>query len=288
MQRITHRSFRSVLEGRADDVVRIAGAHDALGALLAEEAGFQAVWSSSLEVSAARGLPDASLLGMDEYLRAAAQMQSVLGIPVVVDCDTGYGGRMNVAHMVHEFEAAGLTAVCMEDKVFPKINSFAGGDQALVDADEFAHRIEIAKNAQSTAEMVVIARTEAMICGLGVDAALKRCMAYADSGADAVLVHSKSSNRKEVSEFLDKWDAHCPVVIVPTTYPDWHVADIREAGVAAVIYANHGLRATVSALRATFRSVYDHGHTLAVEERIASVQDVFALQRLDTWRALED
>lgn len=287
MQRTSFPSFRSVLAGTKDGVIRLAGAHDALGGLLAQEAGFQAVWSSSLEVSSSRGLPDASLLSMSEYLQAAVHTQKALTIPVVTDCDTGYGGILNVAHMVHEFEAAGLTAVCIEDKLFPKRNSFADGGQHLETAEEFARKIATAKRAQSGPDMFVIARTEAMISGLGVDAALERCRRYADAGADAVLVHSKRRTRDQIVSFLDGWDFRCPVVIVPTTYPDWHIDDMRKAGVSAVIYANHGLRATVSALRTTYRSVYTNGDTTAVEDSIASVQDVFALQRFDAWCELD-
>ncbi|KMS87994.1 MULTISPECIES: isocitrate lyase/phosphoenolpyruvate mutase family protein [Streptomyces] len=285
MQRPIYPSFRSVLAD--NDVVRVAGANHALGGLLAEEAGFQAVWSSSLEVSASRGLPDASILSMTEYLEAAANIQKVLRIPVVADCDTGYGGNLNVAHMVHEFEAAGITGLCIEDKLFPKMNSFVAGGQTLLGTKEFAKKIKIAKEAQASTETFVIARTEALISGLDVDAALERCRTYADSGADAVLVHSKAKTRDQVVAFLEGWDFRVPVVIVPTTYPDWHIEDIRKAGVSVVIYANHGLRATVSALRDTYRSVYENGDTTALEGSIASVKDIFALQGLDTWQKLD-
>ncbi|WP_031028469.1 isocitrate lyase/phosphoenolpyruvate mutase family protein [Streptomyces sp. NRRL WC-3725] len=285
MQRPIYPSFRSVLAD--NDVVRVAGANHALGGLLAEEAGFQAVWSSSLEVSASRGLPDASILSMTEYLEAAANIQKVLRIPVVADCDTGYGGNLNVAHMVHEFEAAGITGLCIEDKLFPKMNSFVAGGQTLLGTKEFAKKIKIAKEAQASTETFVIARTEALISGLDVDAALERCRTYADSGADAVLVHSKAKTRDQVVAFLEGWDFRVPVVIVPTTYPDWHIEDIQKAGVSVVIYANHGLRATVSALRDTYRSVYENGDTTALEGSIASVKDIFALQGLDTWQKLD-
>ncbi|WP_406145202.1 isocitrate lyase/phosphoenolpyruvate mutase family protein [Streptomyces sp. NBC_01012] len=285
MQRTIYPSFRSVLAD--NDVVRVAGANHALGGLLAEEAGFQAVWSSSLEVSASRGLPDASILSMTEYLEAAANIQKVLRIPVVADCDTGYGGNLNVAHMVHEFEAAGITGLCMEDKLFPKMNSFVAGGQTLLGTKEFARKIKIAKESQASADTFVIARTEALISGLDVEEALLRCRTYADSGADAVLVHSKAKSRDQVTAFLDGWDFRVPVVIVPTTYPDWHIDDIKQAGVSVVIYANQGLRATVSALRDTYRAVYENGDTTALEGTIASVQDIFALQGLDAWQKLD-
>lgn len=285
MHRPSHPSFRSVLA--SSDVLRVAGAHDALGGVLAEQAGFDAVWSSSLEVSAVRCLPDASLLTMTEYLEAAANIQKALRIPVVADCDTGYGNSMNVTHMVHEYEGAGITAVCLEDKPFPKLNSFAGGDQTLLPAADFAHKVASAKRAQQTEDFFVIARTEALISGLPLEDALNRCHAYVNAGADAVLIHSKARDNKQIIAFLDAWECRSPVVIVPTTYPDWHIHDVTKVGVSVVIYANQGLRATVSALRTTFSSIIEKGDSTSLETDIASVAEVFALQRLADWHALE-
>ncbi len=285
MRKMTYPSFRSLVENGG--LVRVAGAHDGLGGKLAEEAGFDAVWASSLEVSAARCLPDASLLTMSEYLDAAANMQKAIGIPVVADCDTGYGGNLNVAHMVHEYEAAGITAVCIEDKLFPKMNSFVGNGQTLLDVTDFARKIEVAKNAQHGSDFYVIARTEALISGLGVDEALARTHAYADAGADAVLIHSKIKTNEQVLEFLARWEGRLPVVVVPTTYPDWHVDEVAKAGVSVIIYANQGLRATISSLRTTFDSIVRHGDTTDLEDKIASVTEVFALQQLDSWRKLD-
>ncbi|MBD0838268.1 MULTISPECIES: isocitrate lyase/phosphoenolpyruvate mutase family protein [unclassified Streptomyces] len=285
----SHPSFRSVLAARraAGSAVRVVGAHDALGGRLAEAAGFDAVWSSSLEVSAARCLPDASVLTMTEYLEAAANIQKALGIPVVADVDTGYGNNLNVAHMVHEYEAAGITAVAMEDKQFPKMNSFIATDHTLLPTDTFAAKLRVAKQAQRTGDFFVIARTEALIDGLGVDVALERCHAYVDAGADGVLVHSKKPTNEQVLAFLAEWGDRAPVVVVPTTYPDWHIDDVVKAGVSTVIYANQGLRATISALRETYTTILDRGDTTGLEERIAPVKDVFALQDQAVWQELE-
>ncbi|KOU42094.1 isocitrate lyase/phosphoenolpyruvate mutase family protein [Streptomyces sp. NPDC060334] len=284
MIRNSYPSFRQVL---ADNpLTKIAGAHSSLGGRIAEQSGFQAVWASSFEISAARCLPDASLLSMTDYLEAAANIQKALSVPVVADCDTGFGNSMNVAYMVAEYESAGITAVSIEDKIFPKMNSFAAADHTLLDVSAFAHKIETAKKAQRTDDFFVIARTEAMISGLGVDEALKRCNAYADAGADAVLVHSKQKTKDQVLEFLAHWDDRLPVVVVPTTYPDWHADDARAAGVSAVIYANQGLRATITSLRSTYRSIYETGHTSHLEDSISGVKDVFDLQQLDEWQQL--
>lgn len=281
-------SFRQVME--RGELVRLAGAHSALGGSLVEEAGFDAVWASSLEISAARCLPDASLLTMTDYLTAAAQIQEAIGIPVVADVDTGFGGNLNVAHMVREYERAGITAVCIEDKHFPKMNSFVDqGSQGeiLMDADAFCDKLRIAKSVQKSSEFYLIARTEAYISGLGTDEALRRCQMYADAGADAVLVHSKIKASSQVEEFLVAWDGRVPVVIVPTTYPDWDAAEAHRAGVSVVIYANQALRATVQAVSDTLKVIKDKGSSVPVEREIAPISEVFRLQKLQEWTDLD-
>ena len=280
-----HLSFRSVLN--AGGLVRVAGAHTALGAVIAEQAGFGAVWASSFEISAARCLPDASLLSMNEYLRVAAEMQKVLSIPVIADCDTGYGNNLNVAHMVTEYAGAGITAVCIEDQTFPKINSYADTTHDLLDITSFASKLTTAKESQPSPDFFVIARTEALIAGRDVAEALRRCRAYADAGADSVLVHSKSTSHDQVAEFLDQWDGRVPVTIVPTTYSHWHADEAARAGVSVVIYANQGLRTIVKALQGTYAQLLKDGCSAGLDDQIASVREVFDLQHLDAWQGLQ-
>jgi phosphoenolpyruvate phosphomutase len=232
-------------------------------------------------------MPDASVLTMTEYLQAASNMQKAVGIPVIADVDTGYGNNLNVAHMVHEYEAAGITAVCMEDKHFPKMNSFVAADHTLLDIPAFCSKIRVAKNAQRDEDFYVVARTEALIAGLGVDEALKRADAYVDAGADAILIHSKLKTNAQILSFLEGWQNRAPVVVVPTTYPHWHVDEAARAGVSVVIYANQGLRATVSALHETYRAIVRSGDSTGIEETIAPLDAIFDLQRLSSWQELE-
>jgi phosphoenolpyruvate phosphomutase len=268
-------------------VVRVSGAHDALSALIAEEAGFDAVWASSMAISATRGLPDMSLLTMTDYLQAASHINAACASPVIADCDTGFGSLTNVAHMVRAYEAAGIAAVCIEDKVFPKRNSFVETDQLLEDGDAFARKVEVAKRTQCSPEFMVIARTEAAIAGAGVPEALRRAHLYVDAGADLILMHSKSREPDEIVEFLAGWERRAPVVIVPTTYYAWHLDDAVKAGVSVVIYANQGLRAAVRSMGLVLGRVLDAGSSAPVEEDIASMAEIFRLQRVDEWLALE-
>jgi phosphoenolpyruvate phosphomutase len=269
------------------EVTRVAGVQDALSALVAEEIGFHAVWASSFAISATRGLPDMSLLSMTDYLQAASYINDVCEVPVIADCDTGFGDVLNVAYMVQRYQAAGIAGVCIEDKIFPKRNSFQDAGQVLEEPGVFAHKIEVAKKSQHGDDFVLIARTEALIAGEGTDDALKRALQYADAGADAILVHSKSQTPHEVIEFLHRWPHVVPVVVVPTTYYNWHLNEAANAGVAVIIYANQGLRAAVRSMRDTLRQVYEAGSSVSVEPEIASVADIFRLQRLNDWLALE-
>jgi phosphoenolpyruvate phosphomutase len=275
------RQLRQMVQ--AGKFVSVIGAQSGLNAILAEEAGFDAVWSSSFEVSAFRGLPDVSLLTMTDFLRAAIEADRGCKLPVIADCDTGFGDALNVVHMVREYEAAGIAAVSIEDKVFPKVNSFSSSGQILEDREEFARRIAMAKAAQRGKDFFVIARTEALIAGCRLDEALRRANAYADAGADAILIHSKEPTPTQVKEFLAKWGDRKPVAVVPTTYHSWHIDDMKRSGVTICIYANHGLRATVAAVRQTLASIRSEGTSSKAESQIASIEDIFRLQRLEKW-----
>lgn len=174
-----------------DRLARAVGVGDALGAFLATRHGFDLVWASGLSISAAHGVPDASILTMTELLGAARIIERTTPLPLLADCDSGFGGLPNVVHMVEEYERAGMDGVCFEDKTFPKRNSFVPG-QELIGADEFARKIAAAKRAQSSSDFVIVARTEALIVGLPMDEALRRARLYQDAGADAILIHSKT------------------------------------------------------------------------------------------------
>jgi phosphoenolpyruvate phosphomutase len=268
------------------EVARAAGGHDGLTARVIEECGYDVIWASSFEISASRGLPDMSLLTMTDYLEPARQMAAATGLPVLADCDTGFGNRLNVAYMIQQYEAAGVAGVCIEDKIYPKRNSFLDGGQVLEDIAEFAAKIEVAGRSRANPDFVVVARSEALIAGLGIAEALARCHAYADAGADAILIHSKSPQPDEVVGFLAAWRRPVPVVVVPTTYYGWDIQAAAEAGVAMVIYANHGLRSSVQAMRQVLAEIRATGSSVRVEGEIASMKEIFRLTNVDSWTAV--
>jgi phosphoenolpyruvate phosphomutase len=269
------------------EIARLIGARDGLTARIAEETGFDGLWVSSFELSATFGLPDISLLGMTDYLAAAVAINECASIPVLADCDTGFGGRANIAHLVKRYESAGIAGVCIEDKTFPKRNSFLSGGQVLENAEEFAARIGIAKSAQVGEDFVVVARSESFIAGMGIDETMRRAHMYADMGADAVMVHSRKRGPEEIIEFLGRWRHRLPVIVVPTTYPSWTETEAEQHGVSMVIYANYGLRASVRAIREAMLSVIAHGAAAPLERSIASVAEIFDLVGMSRWEALQ-
>jgi phosphoenolpyruvate phosphomutase len=262
-------------------IIRVAGAHNGLSAKLVEEAQFEAIWASGFEISAAYGLPDTSIVTMTEFLEVAAQMDFVTNIPIIADCDTGYGDEYNVMHLVKHYERLRIAAVCIEDKVYPKINSFMQGCQSLVSTEQFMRKIRAAKSAQQSPDFVVIARTEAFIAGLGLDVALTRAYAYAEAGADIILVHSKANTATEISQFMKYWTCPIPIAVVPTTYASTTAQELQDLGVKVVIYANQGMRASVKAMRTVFSDIAECGHASGREDSMVSVQEIFALQGVD-------
>jgi len=266
----------------------LAGAHDALTARLVQEAGFEGVWAGGFEISASHGVPDASILTMTETLDAARRMAEAVAIPVVADCDTGFGNAINAIRTVEAFERAGAAGLCIEDNVFPKRCSFYPGvKRLLTDVDEQALKIRAAAGARATADFVVIARTEALIAGWGLDEALRRGRAYADAGADAILIHSNQATVDDIARFAEQWDRLTPLVCVPTTYNTASVDELARIGFTIVIFANHGLRASIRAAQEALGELRRAGRASALDDRIVPLSEVYRLVNLGAMKSQE-
>ncbi len=263
-------------------------AHNPLAAKLAAAAGFDAIWGSGFELSASYAVPDANILSMDTHLEMMRAIGTAQSAPVIADIDTGFGNAVNVAYAMPRYAAAGVAAVVMEDKSFPKDSSLRpGGRQVLVGVPEFQGKIAAAKT--SGGGMLVVARTEALIAGLGQDEALARGAAYAEAGADAVLVHSKQTTPDEILSFCKAWPGTVPLVLVPTSYPELSFAQIGALGkVGLIICGNHAIRAAAAAMRETFGQILRDGGLAGVEDRIATVAEIFALQGDGRMRDIEN
>src|SRR5262245_772080 len=266
-------------ELRADhSVLLAAGAHDALSAKLAAEAGFDAIWASGFGISAVQAVPDANILTLTETLDAVRRICDAVDIPVIADCDNGYGNAINVMRTVTEFERAGAAGICIEDNEFPKRCSFyAGVRRDLVAPEEHARKVEAAVAARRSADFAVIARTEALIVGLGLDEAMLRARMYAEAGADAVLVHSKAKDFGELAEFGARWSLPIPLVAVPTTYPGVTVDELAAHGFRLAIFANQPLRAAIVAVRECLRRMREAQSIAAVEPDIVPLDEVYRL-----------
>jgi phosphoenolpyruvate phosphomutase len=269
-------------------VVRILGVNDGISALLAERHDFEALWASGLGISAAHGVPDASIATMTDFFQAAQVIDRSTQLPVVADCDTGFGDVNVLAHVVKTYEHAGIAAICIEDKVFPKRNSFTDGGQILEDADAFATKVAGAVAARRSADFLILARLESFVAGFGLDDALRRALLYREAGADALVIHSKSPDPIEIEEFSEAWRSaglDLPLIVIPTTYPTVTISRLRELAVAGVIYANQALRATILAIDHVLARIANEGSSAGVDNEIATVAEVLELIGTDEIRS---
>ncbi len=263
-------------------------AHNGLSARIAEDAGFAGLWASGLSISAALGVRDSNEASWTQVLEVVEFMADATRVPIMLDGDTGYGNFNNMRRLVAKLESRGVAAVCIEDKLFPKTNSFLHGEaQSLADIDEFCGKIRAGKAAQTDPDFSIVARVEALIAGLGLDEALRRAEANRGAGADAILIHSARSTADEVVAFLDAWKGRAPVVLVPTKYYTTPTEVFREHGASLVIWANHLVRASVAAMQKTAATLHDEQALLGIEDGIAPVSEVFRLQGADELEAAE-
>jgi phosphoenolpyruvate phosphomutase len=269
--------FKQMLESK--QVEFILEAHNGLSAKIVEETGFKGIWGSGLAISAAMGVRDNNEASWTQVLDVVEFMSDSTNIPLMLDADTGYGNFNNVRRLVKKLEQRKIAAMCIEDKLFPKTNSFINGEaQELAKIDEFAGKIKAAKDTQDDPDFCVVARIEAFIAGWGLDEALKRAEAYCKAGADALLVHSKKPSADDIFDFMAQWKDTCPVVIVPTMYYNTPVEEFQKCGVSLVIWANHLLRTSVKAMQQTAAQIYKESSIKSVEGEIVSVKEVFRLQ----------
>ena len=262
-------------------IVKVCGAYDSMSAKLVELYGFDAVWAGSFAISAIHNVPDASILTMTEFFTAASNMAHACEIPVIADCDTGYGDATNVRYMVKKYESAGIAGICIEDKTFPKQNSLLeGGSNQLLSEKDFAAKILAANEAKQNKAFTVIARIEALISGMGIKHALKRAYAYEKAGADLILIHSKKITPEEIFEFADSWKGNAPLVVIPTTYYSVNVDELIEHKIKMVIYANQTLRAAHLALSKLLKQMKGANNMSQVQNQMSSMDDIFKLQEM--------
>ena len=263
-------------------------AHNGLSARIVREAGFKGIWASGLTISAQFGVRDNNEASWTQVVDMLEFMADASDLPILLDGDTGYGNFNNMRRLVRKLEQRGIAGVCIEDKQFPKTNSFLNGErQPLADIEEFVGKIAAGKDTQQDANFSIIARVEALIAGWGMDEALRRAEAYRLAGADAILIHSKLSKPDEIVTFAKEWARRAPLVIVPTRYYSTPTEVFRQSGISTVIWANHLVRAAAAAMQAVAREICESQTLVNVEDRIVSVNEIFRLQDADEYSAAE-
>jgi phosphoenolpyruvate phosphomutase len=260
-------------------------AHNGVSARIVEEAGFAAIWGSGLTISGALGVRDSNEASWTQVLEVLEFMNDAANVPILLDADTGYGNFNNVRRLVRKLEQRQVAAMCIEDKLFPKTNSFIGERQPLASVDEFVGKIKAAKDTQKDPDFCVVARIEALIAGHPMGEALKRAEAYWMAGADAILVHSKRPTAHEILDFMNEWGDTCPVVIVPTTYHDTPVEVFEDAGIRLVIWANHTMRCSIAAMQRAARQIFERRSVSGIGASLVSVNELMRLQNAEELEA---
>lgn len=246
----------------------IVSAGDAITARLVEEAGFDGIWISGFEASARLGLADNGSITMTEMLNIAKPIVDAVKIPVWVDTDTGYG---NFARTVREFEKIGVAGVCVEDNLPQlKTNSLWGGKIPLMDMKEFGDKLNSA-GAWDERRIKIIARTEALIRGFGIDNAEKRLKHYEECGADIILPHCRCIEDLYYPD--PKIGFKSPFAIVPTKFPESTNRGLFSYGYSMVIWANQTERVKIKATRECLKSLKDNDCALDIEQNLSATLD---------------
>ncbi|MEY9590937.1 phosphoenolpyruvate phosphomutase [Bradyrhizobium yuanmingense] len=255
-------------------------AHDGLSAAIVERAGFKGIWASGLSIACSLGYRDANEASWSQFVDVVERIVDSSQLPVLVDGDGGFGNFNNARLLARKLRVRGVAGVALEDSCFPKLNSFVGSRHPLADVDEFCGRLRAVKDTVAN-ELVLVARIEALIAGHGMNEAIARAHAYREAGADAILIHSRSSSADEILSFADAWQNRLPVIIVPTKYYRTPTCEYRRAEISTVIWANHSMRAAVAAMRRVCGRIFAEEHVANIEPDIASLEDIFELFSYD-------
>ena len=269
--------FRSLLN--SPKLEFLLEAHNGISAKIAEESGFKGLWAGGLAIAAQYGVRDSNEASWTQVLEVLEFMSDATSIPIMLDGDTGYGNFNNVRRLVQKLEQRGIAAVCIEDKLYPKTNSFIDGNkQELANIDEFCSRIKAGKDAQKDDKFSIITRVEAFISGWGLGEAIKRAEAYHEAGSDGILIHSAKSEPSEIIAFKNEWGDRLPVIIVPTKYYSTPTEIFSQVGISMAIWANHMIRSSIESMQQTAASIIHNKSVVALEDKIASVSEIFRLQ----------
>jgi len=265
----------------------IMEAHNGLSSKIVEESGFKGIWGSGLSISASMGVRDSNEASWSQVLEIADQMSCSTSVPMLLDADTGFGNFNNARHVAKRLVQRNIAGMCIEDKKFPKENSLLDKDDKknkLADIREFTGKIRAIKDSVGE-NIVVVARMESFIEYEDkmdykelLELTYERAFACKNAGADAILIHSKKKVSEDIRNFMQVWKKTHPVIIVPTNYYKTPTQELCDLGVSMIIWANHNLRASITAMQKISKQIFDEQSLLNVEHNISSVKEVFRLQ----------
>jgi phosphoenolpyruvate phosphomutase len=252
-------------------------AHSPLSARIVEEAGFDGIWASGFALSTLLAKRDANEVSWSVLADLAGDIASAVRIPVLFDGDNAYADPNIARELAMRLARRGVAGMAIEDKVFPKSNSFQNGADELMPSNRFARLIASARDHIRDRDFAIIARTEALVLGQSVAEALSRCNLYAQAGAHAVIVHSVRTDGADVLEVLDGWEQNCPIIAIPTAYHTIGLQALADRGVSIAIWANHLMRSSIAAMRSTARSIRENSGVLQLGDSICDMEEVFEM-----------
>jgi 2-methylisocitrate lyase-like PEP mutase family enzyme len=262
------------------DTVLMPGVYDALTARIATRVGFDIVFISGYSVSAVRlGEPDFGFLTQSEMAEAARSVCRVSSAPVIVDADTGYGNAVNVIRTVRDFQDAGAAGVFLEDQVWPKKCGHFAGKQ-VIPTDEHAAKIRAACDARGERDLFIVARTDARQ-PLGVEAAIERCLAYKEAGADALFVEAPQSvdELERIAEALP-----APIVanmIERGVTPHLSRSELKDLGYALIVCPLAALYASSKAVLDVLTELRENETTAGAVDRMLAFDEFGELVDLE-------
>jgi phosphoenolpyruvate mutase len=247
-----------------------------------EAIGFDALWASSLTESAAKGLPDIELIGLDSRLTTIEQILRSSNKPVIVDGDTGRD-LDSLEYFLTKLETLGASAIVIEDKTFPKRNSLdADCIQNLEDPEMFARKIKFGKECLLSEDFLIFARLESIIAGGTIEEALSRAKVYLKAGADGILIHSRDKTPSNVQKFAAGYNTLCkelgfrkPLICIPTTYDTIRESELKANGFNVVIYANHPMRASIKSMEDVCKLILMNERAFETAPYLTSVSKIF-------------
>jgi methylisocitrate lyase len=277
--------LRRMLDG--PEIIVLPGAYDALTARLAEQAGFNACFTTGFGFAASvLGMPDFGFLTMTETMDRVRHIVRVLNVPLVADMDTGYGNALNVVRTVRECVALDVAGIILEDQEWPKkCGHFEG--KRVISTDEQCAKLRAAVDARESDDLVIIGRTDARQ-PLGLEEAIERGRRYRDAGADVVFVEAPRSieELRAVKDAIPDAPLFANMIEGGKT-PLLSSAELQELGYKMVVYPLSALFSAASAVRETFRALYEEKTTASRQDALVSLAEFEEIIGVPSWRELE-